>query len=129
MHTLSNDCFFFLARTCIYGRFKLHYTLSTIDKRVMKELKRTALQVIIGFEVALVLFFYLFGKGGIHALRHADALNKELLSEIKQLDEEIAQLQEELDERQKNPFYKESIARKELQMAYKNETVYLLPEG
>ncbi len=95
----------------------------------MKELQRTALRVIIGFEIALVVFFYLFGKGGLHALRQADALNKELLSDIKMLDEEIAQLQYELDERQQNPFYKESIARKELQMAYKNETVYLLPEG
>jgi cell division protein FtsB len=95
----------------------------------MKELQRTIVRYIIGFEIALILFFYVFGRGGIYALRHADALNKELMKDIKQLDEEIAKLQEELDEREKNPFYKESIARKELQMGYNNETIYLLPQG
>lgn len=94
----------------------------------MKELQRTALRAIIGFEVVLVAFFYLFGKGGIHALRQADGLNKELLTDIKLLDDEIGMLQHELDERQLDPFYKESIARKELQMAYKDETIYVLPK-
>jgi cell division protein FtsB len=95
----------------------------------MNEVQRTLVRAIIGLEILLVLFFYLFGKGGLYALRQADGLNKELLAEIKQLDNDIAQLEHELDERQKNPFYKESIARKELQMAYKNEMIYVLPQG
>jgi len=94
----------------------------------MNELQQTALRVIIGCELVLVAFFYLFGYGGIYALREADLFNRGLITDIKNLDLEIATLEHELDERQKNPFYKESIARKELQMAYKDETVYIVPE-
>ena len=95
----------------------------------MKELKRAAFRMIIGFELVLVTFFYLSGKGGLQALRHADSINSELLEDVKHLEVDIEELSRELDERMQNPFYKESIARKELQMAYQNETVYLLPEG
>lgn len=95
----------------------------------MSELKQAAFRMIIGFELILVTFFYLCGKGGIQSLRHADTINNELLTGITLLEGEIADLTHELNERLENPFYKESIARKELQMAYTNETVYLLPEG
>ncbi len=95
----------------------------------MSELKRTMFRIIIGSELVLVTFFYLCGKGGIQALRQADIINSELHGDVKALEQDIAELTHELDERLQNPFYKESIARKELQMAYKNETVYLLPEG
>ena len=96
---------------------------------MMKDIKRTAFHTLIGFELVLVAFFYLCGKGGLQALRHADQINSTLLEEVKGLEKEVTLLSKELNERRQNPFYKESIARKELQMAYKDETVYLLPEG
>lgn len=94
----------------------------------MKELKRMALRLFVGAEIVLVTFFYLCGSGGLPALKLADGTNSELLKEITQLESDITALTRELDERSKNHFYKESIARKELQMAYENETVYLLPK-
>lgn len=87
------------------------------------------MRLVLGLEVIGVAFFYLLGSGGLVALRHAHAINNELVSDITHLEQEITQLTAELEERKQNPFYRESIARKELQMAYKNETVYLLPES
>ena len=94
----------------------------------MKEMKRKALRIILGAEIALVTFYYLFGSYGLQALRAGDRQNRGLLEELKQLEGEITALSGELEERKNNPFYKESIARKELQMAYDNEIIYLLPK-
>lgn len=77
----------------------------------------------------LVSFFYLCGAGGLPAVQLADKTNAALLEDIKGLENEIAELTRELDDRTHNPYYKESIARQELQMAHDNETVYLLPKG
>ncbi len=95
----------------------------------MSALTQTALRLLLGLEIIFVSFFYLCGSGGIVALRYANAINTDLVTELSHLENDITQLNKELDERKQNPFYRESIARKELQMAYKNETVYLLPES
>ncbi len=95
----------------------------------MSALKQTAFRFMLGVELVLVSFYYLCGSGGIVALRYANTINTDLIYDITFLETTITQLNKELDERKQNPFYRESIARKELQMAYKNETVYLLPES
>jgi cell division protein FtsB len=95
----------------------------------MSAVKQTALRLLLGLELISIAFFYLLSSGGLVALRHAHTINTELHQEIQQLEADISQLTTELDERKQNPFYRESIARKELQMAYTNETVYLLPES
>lgn len=95
----------------------------------MKETKKKALRFFVGAEIVVVTFLYLCGNSGVRALQAADAQNNQLLEEVKQLEMETTSLARELAERQTNPFYKESIARKELQMAYPDETVYLLSQG
>ncbi len=95
----------------------------------MKEFKKAATRIFIGSELILVAFLYLVSGGGIRALQHAGAQNSLLLDEIKHLESEIGSLTRELDERNNNPFYKESIARKELQMAYADEIIYVYPKG
>lgn len=95
----------------------------------MKEVQRSILRMVIGLELIVATFFYVCGKGGMQAIRAADAIHAELLKEIGQLETDVAALERELDERLHNPYYKESVARKELQMAYQDETVYVLPEG
>jgi cell division protein FtsB len=94
----------------------------------MKEIKRLTLRLFLATELVVVTFFYLCGRGGLHALKQADSINKELLSETKKSQTEIEVLERELEEHTLNPFYKESIARRELQMAYENETIYVLPK-
>ena len=95
----------------------------------MVAFKQTALRFILVAELIIVTFFYLGGSGGIVALRYANAVNSDLLKDIALLQDDLKQLTKELDERKINPFYQERIARKELKMAYKDETVYLLPES
>lgn len=92
----------------------------------MKELKRKALRIFLCAEIAVVVLYYLLGSFGLHALKSASANNHQLLEDLKSLETEIASLSCELDERKDNPFYKEMIARKELQMAYENETIYFI---
>ncbi len=94
----------------------------------MKELKRTVVQLFLGVEIIVVTFMYLVGSGGLLAIKSANRQNAALLAEIAQGQEEVKGLNRELVDRKNNPFYKESIARKELQMAYENEVIYLLPE-
>ena len=95
----------------------------------MSAVTQTALRLLLGLELVVVSFFYLCGSGGIVALRYAKVINTDLIQEITDLKSAITHLNKELGERKLNSFYQESIARKELQMAYKNETVYLLPES
>lgn len=95
----------------------------------MKETKKKALRIFIAAELILVTFWYLVGTSGVRALQSAELQNNQLFEEIKQLETETASLSRELDERRNNPFYKTSIARKELQMAYPDETVYVLTKG
>lgn len=93
----------------------------------MKEFKRTVVQLFLGVEIIAVTFLYLVGTGGLLAIKTAHRQNSVLLGEIAQSEDEVKALSRELTDRKNNPFYKESIARKELQMAYENEIIYLLP--
>lgn len=95
----------------------------------MKDLKRSGLRLLIGAEIVVVSFWYLCSAGGLPAVQEADRINAGLLEELKVLEADNAALERELDDRTHNPFYKESIARQELQMAHDNETVYVLPKG
>lgn len=92
----------------------------------MKDIKRKAVRFFLGGEICFVLFYYVLSSYGLHALRVADVQNSQLIEDIKSLEKEVNTLSEELLERKDNPFYKETIARKELQMAYENEVIYLI---
>jgi cell division protein FtsB len=95
----------------------------------VKELKRSGLRILIGAEIVIVSFLYLCSAGGLPAVQQGDKANAALLEEIKAFEAEIASLSRELDDRTHNSFYKESIARQELQMAHEHEKIYVLPKG
>jgi len=86
------------------------------------------LKIVLGAEIALFCVYYLFGSFGLQALRAADMNNQNLFEDIKTLENEVTQLAKELDEKKNNPFYKEVVARTELQMAYENEIKYIIPK-
>ena len=89
-------------------------------------MKRKSLRIFLGLEIALVAAYYLFGSYGLQVLRSADSYNAHLLEDIKKQESGLESLHRELDERKDNPFYKEMVARKELQMAYENEIIYII---
>ena len=88
--------------------------------------KRKALRIFLGAEIACVSLYYLLSSFGLHALKSANRFNSQLVEDIKALETELTSLSQELEDRKNNPFYKEAIARKELQMAYENEIIYLI---
>ncbi len=95
----------------------------------MKEVKRLILRVFLIGEVLALSGWYIGGNSGLRAIRSAERYNKQVLADIDTLEKEIGILKDELEERQKNSFYKERIARQELQMAREHEEIYLLPDS
>lgn len=94
----------------------------------MKEVKKLFLRIFLVVEIVGLTGWYFASNSGIRALRYAEKNNKELVDEINQLEKETTRLKEELIERQKSSFYKEKIAREDLQMARPNETIYLMAQ-
>lgn len=92
----------------------------------MKEKKRKVVRIFLGIEIAFITLYYLLSSFGLQALRSADHFNNQLVEDIKNLEAEVGSLSQELEDRKNNPFYKEAVARKELQMAYENEIIYLI---
>lgn len=77
-------------------------------------------------EVALFTGYYLIGANGIVTLV---SMNKEIGSaqhEISLLKDEVHQLQDHIALQKKHPFFKEKIAREQLQMAHEGEEIYII---
>lgn len=57
--------------------------------------------------------------------KDAASKNDLLVRSIKELEQEVSALEKEIEELKEYPWYRERIARKELQMGYPNEEVFL----
>ena len=90
----------------------------------MKPIKRMMLRLFLLLEVVVFGYIYLFGNNGLHILtqRRQEALVLE--QEIQQLACQIEVFEAEIDEWDANDFYKEKIAREQLQMARKDDEIY-----
>lgn len=82
----------------------------------------------LAFIIEVVLFtgYYLMGANGIVALV---SMNREIGStqrEISLLKDEVHQLQDHIALQKKHPFFKEKIAREQLQMAHEGEEIYII---
>lgn len=79
-----------------------------------------------GIELALFTGYYLMGANGMGTLI---SMNKEIGSaqrEIALLKDEVHHLQNHIALQKKHPFFKEKIAREQLQMAHENEEIYII---
>jgi cell division protein FtsB len=78
--------------------------------------------------VTLVFFVsFLFSDRGLPELQHARARVDELKADIAQLEADNARLRAEIDSVKKSSYAVERIAREDLGMSKKGETVYMLP--
>ncbi len=92
----------------------------------MKRIKRIALRLFLLGEVVLFGYIYLFGNNGLQALNQLKHETNMFEQTVTQLAGEVDALETEIIEWEQNDFYKEKIAREQLQMAHKNDEIYYL---
>jgi cell division protein FtsB len=90
----------------------------------MKKIKRTLFRLIFALEIVGFTAHYFLGAQGLQKLAHARAETTALTQELAQLDAEITLLNQEIIAWNTNPFYKEKVAREELQMARADEHIF-----
>jgi len=91
----------------------------------MMPIKRVVLRLFLLLEVVVFGHIYLFGNNGLHSLTKLRQGIKLIEQETHQLAREVESLEIEIEEWESNDFYKEKIAREQLQMARKNDEIYL----
>lgn len=94
----------------------------------MQVKKKIVSRVLVTLEALIFLAFYCWGSEGVASLNKLRSENNNLSVAINELAAEVASLENELTRFVKDPFYKEKIAREQLQMAYKNEEILLIKE-
>jgi cell division protein FtsB len=92
----------------------------------MIRFKKMFLKVLLLLEMAVFTHIYLFGKNGIQALQVQKNVVVTMKQNIGQLDNEVAKLEKEIYAWQTNDFYKEKIAREQLQMARKGDELFYI---
>lgn len=88
--------------------------------------KRHMLRIFFMFEIVIFVGIYFFSAQGLRVLQGMQTENEQVYEEITYLKDEIAVLEEQVADWEHNSFYKEKIAREELQMAKKGDEVYFL---
>lgn len=78
-------------------------------------------------EMIVLGVFYLWSPHGVQSVTRLTHECEEVEQQIINVKHAIAALEREVDEWESEPFYKEKIAREQLQMARKNEVIYHYP--
>ncbi|MGB8367359.1 MAG: septum formation initiator family protein [Candidatus Babeliales bacterium] len=89
-------------------------------------IKRLLLQFLLLTEICLFVYVYLYGSNGFYALQELSHENEQLEQNIEELTQQIVQLEDEISEWGMNDFYKEKVAREQLQMSHKNDEIYYI---
>lgn len=84
------------------------------------------MKVLLLLEMAVFGHIYFFGNNGIKVLQEQKNGVIELKHAITQLDDEVAQLEKEIYAWQTDDFYKEKVAREQLQMARKGDELFYI---
>lgn len=93
---------------------------------ITKKQKRLVFPALFAIEVVVCLIFYCFGANGIQGLRTLQRVTEQSKQELALLETEVAGLESELYAFMHHSFYKEKIAREQLQMARKEEIIYYI---
>ena len=88
--------------------------------------KRHMLRMFFIFEIVIFIGIYFFSAQGLRVLQGMQKENEQVYEKISYLKDEIAVLESDVAEWENNTFYKEKIAREELQMAKEGDEVYFL---
>jgi cell division protein FtsB len=89
-------------------------------------LKKIAMRIFLVLEMFAFGYVYICGKNGLQSLRKYKNVVIDLKKNITQLDQEVAFLEKEIHVWQSDDFYKEKIAREQLQMARKGDELFYI---
>ena len=98
----------------------VHMTIS------VRHIKRTSLRFLFGLEILLFCWVYLLGPHGIQILWCMRQENEQALCELNEISGQVKVLGDEIAAWGAHAFYKEKVAREQLQMARADDIVYLL---
>ena len=90
----------------------------------MKNIKKIIARSIVAVELCVIAAVCVFGPHGIRNLRLLSAENNELELRVSALREDVQKLEHTIVAWNQHPFYKEQVAREQLQMARKDEIIY-----
>lgn len=92
----------------------------------MANVKKLFMKMLLLVEVVAFGRMYIFGHNGIRALQTQKNVVEDLKKDIMMLNEDIAQLEKEIYAWQNDDFYKEKVAREQLQMARKGDELFYI---
>jgi cell division protein FtsB len=92
----------------------------------MHSIKKMLLYSFFSVEILTIVLLYIFGSHGLPALYALQAESKTIMEDIEFLQNDIASLQIQLQEWGHYSYFKEKIAREQLQMAHKDDMIYYI---
>lgn len=92
----------------------------------MAHAKKMFIKILFFAEIIVYGHLYLFGSNSITTLQNQKDIVLTLKQEITQLQNNIIQLEQEIHTWNNNDFYKEKIAREQLQMARKDDELFYI---
>lgn len=88
--------------------------------------KKGIMRLIFAAEIFLFALFYYYGAHGLRVVNQLKQENQLLELQMAQVKQEIALLEQEINTWRTEPFYKEKLAREQLNMSRDDEEIYLL---
>lgn len=92
----------------------------------MITIKQLSLRIALLVEMCAFGYVYVCGKNGYLTLQRQRVVVVDLHRSVDKLSAEVAQLEQEMYVWQTNDFYKEKIAREQLQMARKGDELFYI---
>lgn len=103
-------------------------SVSTHDSRRATQVTLKAVVLLSGVLTLVFFISFVFSDRGLPELQHARKRADTLRSEIARLEADNARLRAELESVKRSSYAVERIAREDLGMSKKGETVYMLPK-
>jgi len=92
----------------------------------MRVYKKNLFLAFLSVEIIVFVSIYIFGSNGLQSLYKLQDENQSLSKEIFELQIELNEIDHQIADLNFNDFYKEKIAREQLQMVKKDDEVYIL---
>ena len=92
----------------------------------MVRFKKICMRLLLIVEMACFGYLYVYGMNGMHTLNKQRVAVTTLEKNVTDLKNDITQLEEEIYAWQTDDFYKEKVAREQLQMARKGDELFYI---